>query len=906
MHWSRRLFRILLLAYPSRVREECGADMWLTFERHLREACRVGRFAVLDLWRREVIALWRGGRRARIFARERQGGHHRPVGSERTKSFMAFGMSWLDFKLGLRMLVKHPVLTLVGGLATSFAIGASAVYFEVVNDFVNPTLPLEDGERVIVIQNADLEVASPELRSLHDFMIWRDELESVEDLGVFTVYSRNLGPEGGDAEPVEVVEISAAAFRVARIPPLLGRSLVEADEQNGAPLVVVIGERLWETRFNRDPNIVGQSVELGSSLRTVVGVMPETFALPVNHSIWVPFRMNALNYARRQGPGIGTIGRLAPGVTLEEAQAELTVIGERIAADFPETNVGLRPRIMPYLKPFTGDGGERWLRLGLNAIFMMLLVVICANVGALVFARIATRERELTLRTALGASRGRIIMQLSVEALLLTSVGAVVALTVLSWGLRRAEAFFWTVQGVVAPFWRNNDLNPTTVLYVGVLAVLGAVVTGVLPALKFTRGGVQASLQRSAAGGSGMRSRRMSTAVIVVQVALSGALLPIAMSTTLKLNWFEPADLGIRADEYLTIRYGIEEPTGVPAREAQAQMSTRLEVTYQELKGRLLADGGFASVTFADQLPGSTHSGRWIEVNDEEGGGSSSEIHRVRVASVDVDFFDALGTPILSGRGFYSGDLESDQGVVIVNQPFVQSVLGGRSAIGRQVRYTRSEGEEPGRWYEIVGVVADLGMNPLEPEDSEGLYHPAALGEMLSGFMAIRVGRNPEASAQRFRSIAAAVDPALLIYEMRPLDEIRNAELRLDRGFSLVMVLGVYFIVLLSAAVTFALMSFTVSQRTREIGIRKALGAGPLAVLTSVFSRAFVQLGLGAGLGALASIVAFSRLPGTFVGEPGMILAILAFMLLVGFFSCGAPAVRALRIEPTEAMREDL
>jgi predicted permease len=818
---------------------------------------------------------------------------------------MSIDASWLDLKLGLRMLVKHPVLTLIGVLATSFAIGASAAYFEVVNDFIHPTLPLQDGERVVAIQNDDLEAASSERRSLHDFMTWRNELESVEDLGAFTVYSRNLRSKGGSAEPVEVVEISAAAFRVARILPLLGRPLLEADEQNGAPLVVVIGERLWATRFHRDPDIVGRSVTLGASLRTIVGVMPETFALPVNQSLWVPFRLDVLNYARRQGPGIGTIGRLAPGVTLEQAQAELTVIGARRAAQFPGTNARLQPRILPYLKPFTGDGGERAMRLGLNAVFMMLLVIICGNVGTLVFARIATRERELALRTALGASRGRIVMQLFIEALLLTSAGAVIALAALSWGLRRAEAFIWTVEGVVPPFWRNDDLNVTTFLYVGVLTVLGSVVTGALPALRFTKGGIGGRLRTGAVGGAGMRSRRMSTVVIVVQVAISGALLPVSVGT-FQLNWSDPAIPGVRAEEYLTIRYSTEEPAGVPARESQARMSAQFAATYPKLKERLLMDGGLVSVTFADQLPGTSNPGRLIQVENEKGG-SSSDIQRVRAATVDVNFFDALSAPILQGRGFNSGDLVSGRDAVIVNQPFVQSVLGGRNPIGRRVRYTGSERHEaPSRWYEIVGVVPDLGMSPIEPEEAKGLYHPAAPGEMPSGFMAMRVGRNPDASAEKLRSIAAAVDPTLLVYDMRRLDEISKAEHMLNRAFYLVTASGIYFIVFLSAAVTFALLSFTVSQRTREIGIRKALGAGRRAVVASVFSRAFVQLGLGAGLGALASFLVFSRIPDNYVVKPGVILAMTAFMLLVGFLSCVAPVVRVLRIEPTEAMREEL
>jgi len=341
--------------------------------------------------------------------------------------------SWLDLKLGLRMLVRHPVLTLIGVLATTFAIGAGAIYFEVVNDFFYPTLPLSDGARVVAIQNEDLETVSPELHSLQDFITWRDELKSVENLGALTLYTRNLRPTGGAAEPVEVVEISAAAFQVARIPPLFGRPLIEADEQNGSAPVVVIGERLWTTRFNRDPDIVGQPVKLGSSVRTIVGIMPKNFALPVNHDIWVPFRINASDHARRQGPSIRTIGRLAPGMTYEKAQAELNVLGTRIAAQFPQTNARLRPRVVPYLQQFTGNPGERSFRFGLNVAFMMLLVVICGNLGALVFARLATRTKELFLRTALGATRGQILMQLFVEALVLTSVGAVAALGLLRW-----------------------------------------------------------------------------------------------------------------------------------------------------------------------------------------------------------------------------------------------------------------------------------------------------------------------------------------------------------------------------------------------------------------------------------------------------------------------------------------
>ena len=798
---------------------------------------------------------------------------------------------WADFKVGLRMLVKHPVLTIIGAVATTFALGAGGAYFEIANDYSRPSLPLQDGLRVVTIRNDDLAAADTEDRALHDFTTWRNELKMVEDLGVYILYSRNLGLEGRAGLPVEVVEISAAAFRVARIPPLLGRSLVEADEQAGAPPIAVIGEHVWETRFNRDPNIVGQSVQLGSATPTIVGVMPAAFALPMNQSLWVPFRQDPLRFARREGPAIGTIGRLAPGATFEQAQAELTVIGARLAAEFPEPNAQLRPRILPYLDPFTGEGVERSARLGVNGIFLMLVVVICANIGALVFARTATRERELTVRAALGASRARIVTQLFIEALVLNSVGAIIALAILNWGLRAADAYVWTSQGVVPPFWRNANLSLTTVLYVGGLTVVGAVIIGVLPALKLTRGGIQSILQRTTAGNSGMRSRTMSTTVIVVQVALSGALIPIAMAASIQLTWREVADFGIRGNEYLTLRYAMEDPR-------------LFDMTYQKLRDRLLAEGGMTRVTVADQLPGTSNAGRLIEVEGDEGVASSGDTQRVRSARVDVNYFDAFSAATVAGRLFNSGDLASD--VVVVNEPFVQEVLGGRNAIGRQFRYTGAErNEEPSQWYEIVGVVPDLGMSPFEPLEAKGAYHLVAPGQMPSGFMAIRVGRNPESVTEKVRSIAAAVDPGFLIYDAKGLDKISASEMQANRLFFLAVGAGIGFIIFLSAAVTFALMSFTVSQRTREIGIRKALGASSQAVLRSVFSRALVQLALGAGLGAFASLTYFSGIPDSHIATPGMVVLILAFMMFVGFVSCGPPARRALRIQPTEAMRED-
>ncbi|HEX8696448.1 MAG TPA: ABC transporter permease [Longimicrobium sp.] len=261
------------------------------------------------------------------------------------------GMS-LDFRLGFRMLLKYPGLTLVGGLAMAFAIALGAAAFEFVGKMAYPKLPLPGGGRIVAIQSWDAAAGRAEPRVLHDFAAWRAEVASVQELGAFRVLERNLvAGNGGRGEPVAVAEVSASAFRVARVSPLLGRALADADERAGAPPVAVLAYDTWRARFGGDPAVVGRTVRLGSARATVVGVMPGEFVFPAAQGLWVPLRLDPLDYARGAGPELdGVFGRLAPGVALEEAQAELSALGRRAAADHPDTHRHLRPRVMPYAR----------------------------------------------------------------------------------------------------------------------------------------------------------------------------------------------------------------------------------------------------------------------------------------------------------------------------------------------------------------------------------------------------------------------------------------------------------------------------------------------------------------------------------------------------------------------------
>jgi hypothetical protein len=410
-----------------------------------------------------------------------------------------------DLKLGRRMLVKYPGLTIVGGLAMAFAICVGTVIFQVLSIFVFPSLPLPQGDRLVRVRHWNVAANSAEPSALHDFNVWRSTLRSVTELGAWRDVARNLIVEG-DARPVQVAEITPAAFRVADGTPLMGRVLMEADERRDAPSVAVIGYDIWRTRFGSDPAVLGRSVQLGTEHVTVVGVMREGFAFPIAHDVWTPLRIVNDAYAPRSGPAISVSGLLASGATLDTAQAELTAVGQRVASDQPATHAQLQPQVAPYAML---DGGPGQDDIGIFASIyffaVTLLVLICSNVALLLFARAATRESEFTVRTALGASRGRIVAQLFAEALVLGGVAAVIGLAAAhlalnNWGLPFLEANLGRL-----PFWYDVSLSPATVLFALGLTVLGSGIAGVLPALKVTRG-MGSRLKQATVGAGGCSS----------------------------------------------------------------------------------------------------------------------------------------------------------------------------------------------------------------------------------------------------------------------------------------------------------------------------------------------------------------------------------------------------------------
>jgi predicted permease len=904
---ARQLYRLAVIAFPQRHRRRYRDEMIATFEREL--ALRTsGRSAFVTAACLDALAAGLAERRR-----------------DRTWRLGAI-FSPLDFILAWRMLLRYPGLSLVSvfGIAVGIAIAAGG--FAIMSTMTNPIVPLDEGERVVSLINWDASTSNREQRMVHDFGQWR-ALPSLLDLSITRTVQRNLIAAGRQPDIVTVAEISAAAFRVARVPALRGRFLLPEDEAPGATEAIVIGYDEWVRRFDTDPDIVGRPVQLGATVYTVVGVMPEGFVFPLSHQYWIPWRIDISTYGPRTGPNVNVFGRLAEGATIERAQAEITAIGERMSATAAGTHQHLRPRVLPYPHAYNDmDDPENVLVLqALQGAVILMLIVVCTNVAILVYARTATRQGEIAVRGALGASRRRIVVQLFVEALILTGIAAAVGVGLGSLVLAQLQGQMLII-GNVLPFWMSLRLPPEGVLYIVGLTLLAASIIGVVPALKATGRQVYTGLQSLSPGsGSRMQMGRVWTALIVAQVGFTVALMPTAMYFSWLALRFQISDAGFATREFLTADLVADRVSEAPTDAGERAFTRQFAMAHAELDRRLREDSQVGEVTFSMAGVGEERAmvleveGREppiepADYNIVEGGKRG---HLVRFNRVAINFFEAYDLPVILGRTLMASDrpIANTTPGVVVNRGMVDEVFGGTNPLGTRIRYVGRSREanardvELNRWYEVVGVVPDFGMpRATDTEKSSRIYHAATFGDIYPVELAVRVrSGDPMTFAPTFRTLGAAIDPNL------QLRDITTAEVLIKREEGMMRLVGVTVLVVmlsvmgLSAAGMYALMSFTVAKRRREIGIRAALGASRNRLLAGIFARALGQIGAGAAAGLLGTIALEKAIDDDLFRNHGAVLvpAVVLTIVIVGVLAAIGPARRGLSIQPTEALREE-
>jgi len=847
---------------------------------------------------------------ARLAARRAFGGLEQVKEHQRdARGFRWLDNSRMDFKLGARMLAKYPALSLIGGAGLAVGVAIGAGFFAFMYSFLYATLPVEDGERIVALENWDVDANYEMRRSMHDLVMWRREMKTVGEIGAFRTIARTVTSAGRSAEAVQVAQITADGFNITRVAPVIGRAMVTVDESAGAPPIVVIGYDVWQSRFGGDASVLGRELRLGNVVHTIVGVMPEGYGFPVNHSYWIPLNTDA-TFGPREGPDIFIFGRLRDGASMAQAQAELSALGAQAASAFPLSHARLQPRVMPYAHPILDIHGITTRDFAaMQSMISMLAVIVAVNVGVLVYARTATRQREIAVRTALGASRRRIVGQLFIEALVLSAIASAAGIALARFGIAQGFAIYAAEGSDPVPYFLNPDMPLPAYVYVAMLTVFTAVVAGVLPALHATGRRAQDTLKQ-ASGTDGLRLGRVWTAMIIAQVAIAVTGLP----ATMMISW-SGMQRGLTRANYseesflaATVTADPDAPAGMPASVYERESVVRFEKTKTDLVARLEAEPAVDDVTVATTVPGAEPRARIAidgAVNVQAG---ALDVSFNRVAP---DFFDAFGARVIAGRALRDGDSTGATQAIVVNRAFVNQLLGGANAVGRRVHYVEAGRREAARGgtttqYEIVGVVTDMGTNTIAPDLIDPvIYHSLRSSTRATALIRMR-GNDPLQFASRLRDLTSALDPTLRL-RIVTFSEMKRQQmigLRLMvLGSSLVIVTAL----LLSAAGIYAMMSFTVSQRRKEIGIRAAMGADAGQLLRSIFTRAALQLAAGIVVGTVLALMIDRASEGEMLGSFGRgLLPVTAVVItIVGLFATIGPARRGLRIQPTEALRAE-
>jgi putative ABC transport system permease protein len=805
------------------------------------------------------------------------------------KSFLA------DLRFGVRSLARHPSLALISVLALGLGIGLTATMWSIVWGGILRGLPFEKADQILHLERArpshDIEsYAVP----VSDFVAWREQQHSFEDLSAWGEGTVNVSGPEGRPERFEGAFITAAAFPMLRVHPMLGRLFTEADNRPGAPPVIILGWNIWQNRYGGDRGIVGKTVRANGVTREVIGVMPRGFLFPTNAELWIPRVVDPVALPWGEGEQLEVMGRLRPGVTLAGALTEFRGICSRLAEAHPKENEG----VVPIIKPFTEEyiGTEPIIMLWtMMAAVLGVLMIACSNVANLLLARAATRTKEVAVRTALGASRWRVASQLLAEALILAASGSLLGIGIAWVGVR------WFVNGMAdtePPFWVRIELDGVVLLFTLGVTVLSALISGVVPALQASRTNLNDVLKDEGRGSTSFRLGRFSKALVVLELALSGALLIGAgfmIQSVVQLSHF---DYGVPTDGVFTARIGLFE-SNYPDSASRATFWTALEQHLQEIPGQ-------SGVALTTSLPGLWG---WTQNFGVEGTRYSEDrdYPRSRFAAVSPGWFRTFRLEALDGRVFNATDIGGSLPVAVVTRGFAEQYLGSGSVLGRRLRLGRSDSKSP--WLTIVGVIPDVWLDGTESSRAlrTAIIAPIAQGDYSFLSIAARASGDPGAMATPVQAAVSAVDPDQPIYFVRTLVQAIQRSAWFYGIFDALFVVFGGAALFLATVGVYGVVSFSVSRRTQEIGVRMALGASQRNVLALFLRQGVVQIGAGILVGlVLAWFLAKGLALVMFqvnIRDPLMYLGVAAALAVTSFLAVLVPARRALGVDPMVALR---
>jgi len=803
-----------------------------------------------------------------------------------------------DLRYGLRVLLRAPGFSAAAAIALALGIGANSAIFSVVQAVLLTAPPYRDPDRLVMVWEHNRPRAKQSnVVSPANFLDWREQSSAFSAMAALYDSLTHL-TGAGDPEELPFQGVSANLFSTLGVQAELGRSFSAADGQAESEPVVVLSHELWQRRFGSDPALIGRSVTLSGKSRTVIGVLPPGFHLFVKEmsltgkppQLWMPIAFEPEDRIRR-GRYLRAIARLAPGVSLEQAQSQMDTIARRLERQYPDFNTGWGVRVVPLASQLTGEIRPALLVL-LGAVGFVLLIA-CANVANLLLARAATRSREIAIRRAIGAGRGRIVRQLLTESTLLAVVGGALGLLLAQWGLQSLLAL--TPADLLGV--HQVDLDWVVLGFTLALSLLTGLLFGSAPAWALSRPSLVDPLKDGGRGAPRGAQRMEPRSLLVIAEAALTLVLLVGAGLMIRTVWqLQSVDPGFQADNLLTARILL--PSSKYGEEQQRIAFFRQLVERAEALPGVRAAGAVNFLPLAG--PGSATS---IVVEDHPAPPAGEEpVADVRV--ITPGYFRTMGIPLLHGRNFSARETTEMSHVVLINQTMARQLWPGKDPLGRRVTIHMKDENVPSA---IIGVVGDIRHDGLDVPVRSMVYWPHP--ELATSWMTlvIRTGSDPLSLAPSVQRAVLELDRELPIADVRTMAQLLAHSLARVRFATLLLVLFALVALALAAVGIYGVMSYAVAVRTREIGIRMALGARAADVLRLILGRAVILVGVGLGLGLVAALALTrlmeSLLYGVSATDPVTFLSIPLLLMAVALIACYVPARRAARVDPMIALR---
>jgi predicted permease len=811
-----------------------------------------------------------------------------------------------DLRFALHLIVKDRWYSTVAVIALSLGIGVNATVFTLVNAVLIRGLPFKDSGQLYML--GSVRASAPPGSggggiSYADYRDLREQQHSFVDLAAFTGNSFNIADDVSMPEQARGAMVTAETFRLLGQPPILGRDFAPTEDRKGAELVVILGYTIFKNRYNGDPNVIGKTLRINGRPATIIGVMPDRMKFGNNAEMWTPF-VPSTQQENRNSRFLQVFGRLKNGVSRAQAQTEMNAIAARLVTEYPDTNKEYtRVAVETFNDRFNG-GPIRAVFLSMMGAVGFVLLIACANVANLLLSRSAHRSREIAVRIALGATRWRVIRQLLVEAVVLGFIGGALGFLLALGGIRLFDA---AVQDVGKPYWIVFSVDYVVIGFLAGVCVLTGVLFGLMPALQVSKTNVNEVLKEGGRGNSGgRRARWLSSTMVVVELALTIVLLVGAGLMIRSFMKMYTLDLGIDPRNLMTMRMQLQTDTRYKTPEERRAF-------YDQLVPKLAAISGVEAVAISTSVPPQGAGGRGFEI-DGRPRKAGEDPPQVTTVTISPEFFQTVGVQIRRGRGFTATDGLPGAENVIINDRIAARFFAGEDPIGRRIRFVSREappaGQLPPVWRTIVGVCPTIRhSSPQDAEPTAAVYLPHRQETPGGAALIVRSQLPPATVMGEVRKAVQSLDQDQPVFTIQTMREMLANVQWPFRVFGTVFAIFAVIALSLSAVGLYAVMAYSVTQRTQEIGVRMALGADARRVSWLILRRGLVQLALGLSIGLTGAFFISQAIGSVLVQvtprDPATFVGISVILTLVALAACIIPARRASRVDPLIALRAE-